>query len=118
MFNPEEVYHKYSEPWLCFSLGMFRNLSKNRSLRFLKLFVIYLFSLVFSVAYADFNCVAIISCCVARQSLCRFVKHQDTNHTNILLFEENVLETVLSMTNMTFCLVGRKYTSPVLPAGS
>ena len=38
---------------VCYCLGMFRNL----------------------IAYTDFNTIAVISCCVARQTLCRYFKY-------------------------------------------
>lgn len=54
---------------LCFALGMLRKLGEF-SFSWLSI-VVTIFLLL--VAYVDFNTIAMISCCVARQNMCRLV---------------------------------------------
>ena len=72
----------YSEE-VCYFLGMFRNL----------------------VAYTDFNNVAHIACCLARQFLCRYkLNIQYLEKIKLFYCLDNAMVVFLNMMVMTFCL--------------
>ena len=100
--GPDVIY----DDNLCSSVALIRNLGIKESCCGRILYT------VFSVAHADFNTVAMIACCVARQNMCRY----NTISCFLVIqqwFTGNVLglETHSDMTNMMLCLVGGKFTS-------
>ena len=73
---------------VCYFLGVFRNL----------------------VAYTDFNNIALISCCLARQILCKYFEKSKLVPYNIYPDLESVMVFQLSMIVMTACLEEGKST--------
>ena len=79
---------------VCFYLGMFRNL----------------------VAYTDFNNLALISCCLARQFLCRYILCQKLDEVPSW-YLGNVMAVLLTMMAMTSCLEEEESILRVLDRG-